>query len=491
MNGCRRRVVGGTVDLGIVRMDDAGATLLSEPGSVGIASTGTVAGETATTDGDGVVHAWERWVPAWHCVFYGVLGLSTVLALVNPSTSGTERAALTGLSVLLAGWYWLWVVRRRIWALPILQVIAYFVGAATLWLLAVSLNEAYFLLAFSAYQQVFAYLPSPRSAVPGAIALTGLLLAMELLGAGGPSPLTLLIAVLAAGLCIICSLWVDAIMRQSEDRHRLIGELEATRAELAAAERDAGTLAERQRLAAEIHDTLAQGVTSVVTLLEATEAELDPGQDTARGHLDRALGTARDTLAEARRFVWALQPEALDRGSLVDALGRLADALADETGMTARFVLSGVPHQLPATVEVALLRVAQEGTANIRRHAHAGEAVLTLSFLGDRVILDVRDDGRGFDPAVAEGQGGLSGGLGLRGLRTRLAALGGGLDVESAVGEGTVLVAQVPEAEMPEAEMPEAEMPEAEMPEAEMPEPEMPEAEMPVPDMPIDRGGEG
>ncbi len=421
-------------------------TFLSEPGSVRIASTDTVAGETANPGDDAdVVHAWERWVPAWHCVFYGVLGLTTVLALVDPATSGAGRAALAVLTLLLAGWYWLWVVRRRIWALPILQVIAYFVGAATLWFLAVSLNEAYFLLAFSAYQQVLSYLPSLRSAIPGVIVLTGLLLAMELLGAGRPSLLTLLIAVLSAGLCIICSLWIDAIMRQSEDRHRLIGELEATRAELATAERKAGTLAERQRLAAEIHDTLAQGVTSVVTLLEATEAQLGPGQDTARGHLDGALRTARDTLAEARRFVWALQPEALERGSLVDALGRLADSLADETGMTARFVVDGAPHQLPVAMEVALLRVAQEGTANVRRHAEAAEVVLTLSYLGDRVILDVRDDGRGFDPAIAEGRrGSVSGGLGLRGLRARMVGLGGGLDIESTLGEGTVLVAQVP-----------------------------------------------
>ena len=421
------------------------AAFLSEPGSVRIASTDTVAGEIATAGGDGVVHAWERWVPAWHCVFYGVLGLTTVLALVDPATTGGEGAAITGLSGFLGAWYWLWVVRRRLWTRPILQVIAYFAGAAALWLVAVSLNEAYFLLAFSAYQQVFSYLPSLRSAIPGVIVLTGLLLAMEFLGGGRPSPLTLLIAVLSAAVGVVCALWIDAIMRQSEDRHRLIGELEATRAELAAAERDAGTLAERQRLAAEIHDTLAQGVTSVVTLLEATQAELAPGQETARGHLDRALRTARDTVGEARRFVWALQPEALDRGSLADALRRLVDGLADETGMTTRFVVSGTPHPLPAAAEVALLRAAQEGTANIRKHAGAGEAVLTLSYLGDRVILDVRDDGRGFDPAVVEAQPAtVSGGLGLRGLRARLAVLGGDLDVESTAGEGTVLVAQVP-----------------------------------------------
>ena len=391
------------------------------------------------------MHAWERWVPAWHAVFYGVLGLATVLALADSATSWDGRAAISGLVVLLGGWYWLWVVRRRIWTLPILQVLAYFAGAAALWLTLMSLHQAYFLIAFSAYQQVLSYLPSLRSAIPGVAVLSALLVAVEFLDAGRPSALSLLIALLSVGLCILGALWIDAIMRQSQDRHRLIEELEVTRAELAVAERQAGTLSERQRLAHEIHDTLAQGVTSVVTLLEATEAELAPGQATARRHLGHALRTARETLVEARRFVWALQPEALDRASLAEALGRLAATLADETGMTARFLLTGVPQPMGARAEIALLRAAQEATANIRKHAQASEAVLTLSYLDDRVILDVRDDGRGFDVAAADShRAEVSGGLGLRGLKTRLSILGGVLEVESAPGDGTVLVVQVP-----------------------------------------------
>ena len=233
-------------------------------------------------------------------------------------------------------------------------------------------------------------------------------------------------------------------MAQSEDRHRLIEELEETRAELAVAERQAGTLGERQRLAHEIHDSLAQGVTSVVTLLEAAEAELDRGR---KWHAVTSvmppvpLGTLSP---RPRRFVWALQPEALERGSLAEALGRLAETLADETGIKARFLVSGEPQPLAAPAEIALLRAAQEGTANIRKHARAREAVLTLPYMGDRVILDVRDDGRGFSAANQDLHN-LGGGLGLRGLKARLGPmLGGGLEVESAPGEGTVVVPQVP-----------------------------------------------
>jgi hypothetical protein len=361
---------------------------------------------------EGSGHAWERWVPAWHGVFYGVLAVAMALALADPATTWAERIAISGLGLLLGGWYWLWVVRRRIWTLPILQVLAYFAGAAALWLLLVSMNEAFFLIAFSAYQQVFSYLPSLRWAIPGVVVLTGLLLAMEFLDAGQPSPLSLLIALLSAGLCILGALWVDAINAPepgppSPDRgaggnpSRAGGGRATGRHPRGAPTPGPGD----PRHA-------GPGLTSVVTLLEATEAELAPGQPAARRHLAHALRTARDTLAEVRRFVWALQPQALDQGSLAEALGRLAETLADETGMTARFLVTGTPQPLPAQAEIALLRAAQEGTANIRKHARASEAVLTLSYLDDRVILDVRDDGRGF--AAADGlRGDVTGGLGL------------------------------------------------------------------------------
>ena len=122
-------------------------------------------------------------------------------------------------------------------------------------------------------------------------------------------------------------------------------------------------------------------------------------------------------------------PRLSTEGSLAEALGRLTETLADETGMTTRFLVTGDPHRLAAPAEVALLRAAQEGTANIRKHADAGEVVLTLSYLDDRVVLDVRDDGRGFDIGAVEAQPAIvSGGHRPRGLTARLAALGGELD---------------------------------------------------------------
>jgi signal transduction histidine kinase len=390
-------------------------------------------------------HAWERWAPVWHGAFYFVLGLASTLALADEVSSWSRRGVILAPALGLAAWYWFWAVRRRVWNLPLSQVATYLAVAAVLWVVLLLLHGAFLIVAFSAYAQVLGFLPTTRSAVLGAVALTLLVLVMQGIKMEPLTPAAFLFAVASAGAAILLSLWVSAIIRQSRERHRLVEELEATRAELAAAERLAGKLEERERLASEIHDTLAQGFTSIVTLLEATDAQLEQGEVTARRFVGQALDSARDNLAEARRLVWALQPEALVGSSLVEALGRLVVRLQDETGVDARFVVTGTPQVLSTQTVIALLRAAQEGSANIRKHAQATEVVLTLSYVGDQVILDLRDDGCGFDPTALDGhKGELGGGFGLRGLGARLAALGGRLDVESTRGEGTVLVAHLP-----------------------------------------------
>jgi signal transduction histidine kinase len=352
---------------------------------------------------------------------------------------------MVALAFCLAGWYWFWAIRRRIWNLPLQRVIAYFGVAAILWVLLVMLEEVFLIVAFSAYAQVLGFLPSPRSAVRGAVVLTAMLVVLVGIVMQPLTPAPILFAVFSAGAAVFLSLWVGAIIRQSQERHRLIEELEATRAELAASERLAGKLEERQRLAREIHDTLAQGFTSIVTLLEATDAKLADGPGISRPLVGQALDTARENLAEARRFVWALQPEALDRSSLAEALGRVAESLQREARVATRLVVTGTPQVLSAQAGMALLRAAQEGSANIRKHAQATEAVLTLSFVRDEVILDIRDDGRGFDLTALDGYGfEPSSGFGLRGLKARVAALGGVLEIETAPGEGTVLVIHLP-----------------------------------------------
>ena len=246
--------------------------------------------------------------------------------------------------------------------------------------------------------------------------------------------------------------------RQAARQRALIDDLIRTRRELAATERREGTLAERQRLSMEIHDTLAQGLSSQQMLLQAADRTWDTSPDTARGHVRTATEITARNLAEARRFVHDLAPADLADGTpLPEALRQLAARASrsapDAAGALAvRFHLDGTPTPLPDRVQSALLRVAQGALANVDEHAFASSVALTLSYLGDQVVLDIADDGHGFDPADASGRAGPERpadpapdrGHGLPAMRARVRQLGGTLTIESAPGEGTVLSAAVP-----------------------------------------------
>ncbi|MFI6349249.1 sensor histidine kinase [Streptomyces sp. NPDC050560] len=228
--------------------------------------------------------------------------------------------------------------------------------------------------------------------------------------------------------------WVQRIIKQSRGRADLIEQLAAARAELAESERQAGMLAERQRLAMEIHDTLAQGFTSIVMLLEAADSA---PPDQARAHRERAARAARENLAEARALVSAQPPTELTGSSLPDALRRLVERLGEETGVMTSWELTGEPQRLPAATEVVVLRCAQEALANVRRHADAARARLSLRYLPGGIRLEVADDGAGFDPGAAAG-------FGLAGMRERVTRAGGHLDIRSTRGSGTVLTVEAP-----------------------------------------------
>jgi signal transduction histidine kinase len=219
----------------------------------------------------------------------------------------------------------------------------------------------------------------------------------------------------------------------------------------------AAVLDERQRLAREIHDTLAQGFTSIVLHLEAAEGALPGEWQVVRQHLDQARRTARDSLVQARRLVWALRPAILERTSLPTAVERVVARWMADTGITARATMTGTACPLPPPAEITLLRAVQEALSNVRKHARADQVSVTLSYMGDVVVLDVQDDGVGFDPAGVQAPPavGEAGGFGLAAMRERVEELGGALLVESAPDEGTTLVVEIPvpnRFEQPQAE---------------------------------------
>ncbi|UFR06717.1 sensor histidine kinase [Streptomyces sp. Go40/10] len=288
------------------------------------------------------------------------------------------------------------------------------------------------------------HLLSRRAALP-AVAVTALAAIVAFAAHQGSfSPAMAIGPALGAAVAVAVVWGYDALYRESEQRRRLIQELTATRADLAEAQHTAGVLAERERLAREIHDTLAQGLSSIQLLLRAAERTLPERPDAAARHVEAARQAAVDNLAEARRFVAALTPPALDGTTLAGALERLCATTGTRHRLTARFHLTGDPVPLPTEHEVALLRIAQSAVANTVRHARATTAEITLGYLGDQVALDVVDDGTGFDPGALPAPGPESGGFGIAAMRTRVHALGGTLTLASAPGHGTALSARLP-----------------------------------------------
>jgi signal transduction histidine kinase len=310
------------------------------------------------------------------------------------------------------------------------------------WLVLVTLSPDGLWVAFPLYFLQLHLLPV-RWGLP-AVALTAGAAIASFVAHGAPlSPGAFIGPLLGAAVAVATVLGYEALYRESERRRRLIEELTAARAELAEAERAAGTLAERERLAREIHDTLAQGLSSIQLLLRAAQRLL-PADSPAAPHLEQARSTAQANLAEARRFVHALTPPDLEHGSLAAALERLCRSAAVESPKV-RFSVSGPPAGLPTPYEVALLRIAQSALGNTLRHARADRAEITLSFMDTTVALDVVDDGVGFAPDAVRPDGNRAdGGFGLPAMRSRAESLGGTFTVESAPGQGTAVAVTLP-----------------------------------------------
>lgn len=261
---------------------------------------------------------------------------------------------------------------------------------------------------------------------------------------------------LGAVVAVLVSLGYRALHDESARRLAALEELRQTRDELARTNREAGRLAERERLAREIHDTLAQGLSSLVLLSRGIDRQLgqiDRGDQSgatggepdhlaeARTLAHRAEATASSNLAEARRFVRALTPASLASRSLPEALSRLiAEQQERYPGTVWEFHLDGDPEPLATEVEVTLLRAAQASLANVAQHAGASRSVCSLAFGGGEVTVDVVDDGCGFDPTQPPGPDSF----GLSGLRRRVEAAGGSCEVESEPGRGTAVALRFP-----------------------------------------------
>ncbi|MEW2489123.1 sensor histidine kinase [Streptomyces sp. NPDC048411] len=403
-----------------------------------------------------------------HAAFFLLLGASLARFLLRHP--GEDRTPwIIALSGTLAALYLLGPVfgsrptPRRLARLGVLVAV---------WMVLVVLAPSFAWCAVPLFYTGLRLLP-PRAALALVALLTVFVVAAQLRLAHGFDPNLVLAPPAVAA--IATAVFVH-MQRQAVRQRELIDDLLRTRRELAATERREGTLAERQRLSMEIHDTLAQGLSSQQMLLQAADRTWDADRATARRHVRTATGIAERNLAEARRFVHDLAPADLaEGGGLEAALHALAarETVQAQGLLTVRCHVEGAPHAaLPDRVQSALLRIAQGALANVKEHADATEAALTLTHLDDRTVLDIADNGRGFTPpapAVPRGShapapahhaprrrlrptweaaaprpaAGVRG-HGLPAMHARLHQLGGTLTIESVPGEGTVVSAVVP-----------------------------------------------
>jgi signal transduction histidine kinase len=370
----------------------------------------------------------------WHACF--AVALAAVLAiLISDQDSWLSYlllAAIGAAYVLMPGDDDQNAVRYLVVAVPAVLVLGY-------------LDPSALLLLYALFPQIFGILRDWRTrlAVIGGLALGSVLVSLHhsdvvatAVGVGSALLLSLVIGV-----------FTQLTLTEATRRGELIRELETVRADLDEAHREAGVLAERERLSHEIHDTLAQGFTSLLMLVQAADSTAETDPATTRERLALAERTARENLAEARSLVAALAPAPLRAMPLDTAIQRITARCGEEAGVVTEAKILGTPRDLPADVQVVLLRATQESLANVRKHAAAASVGVRLEYLPQGMLLEVRDDGAGFVPPGDSAPAGGAAGermFGLLGMRARVEQVSGTLEVCSAPGRGTTVRVEIP-----------------------------------------------
>ncbi|MDO8338584.1 MAG: sensor histidine kinase [Microcella sp.] len=384
----------------------------------------------------------------WDAAVIGVAALLAVLLVLQTAEPWRLATGGSGLALLVVSW--LTLGRRG----PAAPTAPWFVALAALAAgIAVAGYPTLAILQVVVYPIAWVYAPTVRRAIVQNIAVA-IAVGVGFLVSLGTEPenlaQTAFTMTLSLGFSLAMGLWISRMTALGERNGALLRELQGAQEQIAALNRDAGAAAERERLARELHDTIAQDLTGLVLL--AQRARRTGGDPEVLALIE---DVARETLGETRALVAAGAPVAGSAGpigvpegeslDLAGALHRLAERFERETGVVVAVAVldgeSGDPAgrlALPRDVEVVVLRCAQEALANARKHARASRIEVSVTRTAESVALRVTDDGIGFDPAGARD------GFGLHGMRDRLALVDGVFSVDSSPGRGAVLTASVP-----------------------------------------------
>jgi signal transduction histidine kinase len=399
----------------------------------------------------------SRWRQVMTTMPYVLLTVLVAFTVVTKWSTGSSLRIDLGLSALAAVWMlWMFTLHPAWRERPPLMGV-FLVGLIVIMLVLAVRDPWFGCFTPAAYVYAFRLLPWPWQ-LPGvgSVAIVAGTAQAHTVDKSTLAGLLIFGAIVAVNVLPMCGFAWFAWHAGKQDNERkqalaelsrANGRLEATLAEnaglheqLLAQAREAGVLDERQRMAREIHDTLAQGLAGIITQLQAAEqASEEPAE--WRRHLAAATRLGRESLSEARRSVHALRPEPLQTARLSEALADVAERWSALHGIPVQVMTTGTTRPMLPEAEVALLRTAQEALANVAKHARASRVGVTLSYLDNEVALDVRDDGAGFDP---DGSATGDGGFGLVAMRQRIEGLAGRLQIESEPGAGTGISACVP-----------------------------------------------
>ncbi|MGI6879066.1 sensor histidine kinase [Microbacterium sp. gxy059] len=381
-----------------------------------------------------------RW--GLHALLVGlaVFAVAQAVALRSPTAPAAAAAATAFVSVYLAG---VIAAHRDRAGSRRGRSIAWAVALTALWALLMWLSPGGAYLVFPLFFLWMHLFPGAGgviailAATGCAIVALGLHHGFSVGGVMGP--------LVGAGVALLIGLAYRAMVREAAERERLLGELLRTRRQLAETEREQGALEERSRLARDIHDTVAQGLSSIQMLLRAVERD---AEEPAAGYLRLARETAAESLADTRQIIRELTPVSLGDG-LPAALRRLGDEQSRRSGIRIDVEAGDIDPPMP--IQTALLRIAQGAVANAVRHAEASRIGIVLDRpRAGAVSLAVRDDGRGFDAAQAATAPAGSESFGLRAMRERVAQLGGEIEISSAPGRGTAIEVTLEDAQREE-----------------------------------------
>lgn len=384
---------------------------------------------------------------------FGQAVITVVLIVICAARAigeGTPWPWTIAVAAIFAGWYFGGLRLGDRTRDPVLAT-WWLIGLALIWIGTVAVSPEFVWLAFPLWL-LAGFVLRLRWAVPFSILVFAVVVVAPLLHSGTTTYASVIGPLVGGVFALGISRGYLELVRDAEERRRLIASLVAAQDEmaelqdeLARTQRDSGAGVERTRLSRDIHDTVAQSLSSIGMIARAAQAGDSQGESTARA-FEQIQALAGEGLADTRRIVNAMMPAELEGSALGDALRRMLSRLGEETGIRTDLHIDDTVPALPVATEVALLRTAQSALANVRAHAGAERVVVSLVDAGTTLRLDVVDDGVGFDAERwnATSARRADGGYGLRAMRARLRELGGGLDVESSSGEGTALSASVP-----------------------------------------------